>query len=104
MNKVTGLIVLLSCIALFAQQRFYDKPMNLESRATQIDLQNIHETQIESIIIDEMGKLIKIKVIENKEFDHEALEEEMYLWRIRTKYWGSQEAMEYLFSVTTQVI
>lgn len=104
MKNVTGLLVLFSWIVLFAEQRFYHKPVTLEARATQIDVQNLHKLQIETIIVDETGKLIKIKVIENNELDHKALEEQMYLWRVRNKYWGRQESIEYLYSVINSTI
>lgn len=102
-KRITSLFLLISWIALYAQQRFYDKSIKLEARATQTDIENIHELQIKTIM-DEFGRLVELMVFENNELDHEALEEEMYLWRVRDKYWGRQEAMEYLHSVTKRTI
>lgn len=90
--------------ALYAQQRFYHKPVTLEARATQIDVQNPQEMQLETPIVDELGNPVELRAIENNELDHEALKEQMYLWRVRTKYWGKQEAMEYLYSITSRTI
>ena len=99
-----SLFILLSYITLFAQNRFYDKPIVLEASATIIDIQNIHKFRIEPLIVDDIGKIIKIKVIEHSELDYEALEEEMDIWRVRNKYWGNQESMEYLQSIIREVI
>ena len=97
-------MLMLSWNALYAQHRFYHKPVTLEARATQIDVQNPQEMNLEIPVIDELGNPVELRTIDSREFDYQELENQMYLWRVRNKYWGKQEAMEYLYSITSQTI
>lgn len=99
-----AVMLMLSWNSLYAQQRFYHKPVTLEARATQIDVQNPQEMNLEIPVLDELGNPVELRTIDANDLDHKELENQMYLWRVRTKYWGKQDSMEYLYSFTNRTI
>lgn len=96
-------MVMLSWEALYAQQRFYHKPVTLEARATQIDY-NTQVNQDQIPIVDELGNPVLLKTYENETLDEAKLNGLVDMWRIRAKYWGKPEAIDYLYRLTNRTI
>ena len=94
-------MVLLAWNAAHAKERrFFHKPVTLEARATQIDIQVDQDRHDATTIVDELGNHSQIRNADDKNHKIDRLDKDMQKWRLRNKFWGETESIQYLYRLT----
>ncbi len=97
---IIGVLVLLAWNIVEAQSRFFHKPVTLEAKATDVDFQKHYPHHVQEPIINELGDAINFKYFEMVQPNMQELDDEMYLWRLRTKYWGKTTSLKFIKGIS----